>query len=130
MIKLSKNVMQSKMLVATMFQLMNASKNSLKIPPRKWWNHLIQETLFTAREPMQPNSYTILKTTSVAVTSVSVLSIQQSSTSKNTQSVTPPKYPTPKSMTNLGTVLLNAKCFHHVSSIALYCLKDQNSSSK
>ena len=33
----------------------------------------------------------------------------QSSTTKNTRLVTPPDYSAPKSMTNLGTVLLNAK---------------------
>ena len=37
------------------------------------------------------------------------LYIQQSSTIKNIQLVTLPKYSTPKSMTDLGTVLSNAK---------------------
>ena len=62
-------------------------------------------------EPMQQNCNTILKTMSVDVTSISVLCIQQSSTTKNIQLVTLPKYSTLKSMTNLGTVSLNAKSF-------------------
>ena len=41
---------------------------------------------------MQPNCYTILKTTSVDATSISVLYIQQSSTTKNIQLVTLPTF--------------------------------------
>ena len=36
----------------------------------------------------------------------------------------PTKIFNPKSMTNHGMVLLNAKCFHYVSSIILYCHKE------
>ena len=60
---------------------------------------------------MQPNCYTILKTMSVDAMSISVLCIQQSSTTTNIQSVTLQKYSTPKGMTNLGMVSLNAKSF-------------------
>ena len=59
----------------------------------------------------QPNSYTISKKTNVAGTLISVLSIPLFSTTKNIQLVTLPKYLTPKSMTSLGTVSLNAKSF-------------------
>ena len=58
---------------------------------------------------MQRNSCTILKKMSVDATWIFALYIQQSSTIKNIQLVTLPKYSTPKSMTDLGTVLSNAK---------------------
>ena len=85
---------------------------------------LIQGMPFMVREPMQPNCYTILKTMSVGAMSISVLCIQQSSTTKNIQLVTLPKYSTPKSMTNLGTVSLKAKSFLHKDYIILSCHKE------
>ena len=48
--------------------------------------------LFTVREPMQPNSYTISKKTNVAVTLTFALCIPLFSTTKNIQLVTLPKY--------------------------------------
>ena len=60
---------------------------------------------------MQPNCYTILKTTSVDATLTFAVSIQPFNTTKNIQLVTLPKYSTPKSMTNLATVSSNAKSF-------------------
>ena len=50
-----------------------------------------------------------LKTMSVDATLTFAVSIQPFKTTKNIQLVTLPKYSTPKSMTNLGTVSLNAK---------------------
>ena len=85
------------------------SKNSLRISLRRSSNHLIREMPFMVGEPMQPNSCTTSKKTSVVVTLTFAVSIQQYSTTKNIQLVTLPKYSTLKSMTNLGTVLLNAK---------------------
>ena len=95
-------------------------KNSLKISHRKSSNHLIQVTLFTEEELMLPSSYTISKKTSMAVTSMFGHSIQLSNSTKNTQLVIPPKYSSPKSRTNLGTVLLSAKSFHLKDSIIRY----------
>ena len=65
--------------------------------------------LFMVGEPMQPNSCTTSKKTSVAVTLTFALCIPLFSTTKNIQLVTLPKYLIPKSMTSLGTVSLNAK---------------------
>ena len=71
--------------------------------------HLIHATLSMEDGQTQRNSCTILKKMSVDATWIFALYIQQSSTIKNIQLVTLPKYSTPKSMTDLGTVLSNAK---------------------
>ena len=69
----------------------------------------IQSKPFTEEGQTQPNCFTASKKTRVDTMWTFVLCIPQFSTTKSIQLVILPKYSTSRSMTNLGTVLSNAK---------------------